>query len=128
MTTPVLLIVDDEATILSNLADFFEDEGYRVYRAESGERGMELLQQHTLDLAIVDMRLPGMDGNIFIKNARQLFPDLPVLIHTGSTDYTLPAILQDLNLTSEHILFKPVKDMSVFAAKVAQLIEESNDK
>jgi two-component system nitrogen regulation response regulator NtrX len=57
-----ILIVDDEPGIRQSLKGVLEDEGYKTYLAESGEACLELLRKHPLDLVLLDVWLPGMDG------------------------------------------------------------------
>ena len=70
-----VLVVDDEEMILLNLAVFLEDDGFTVFSASSGEAALELLSRETVDVAIVDIRLPGMDGNTLILEAHKLYPE-----------------------------------------------------
>ena len=57
-----ILIVDDEPGIRQSLKGVLEDEGYKTYLAESGEACLELLRKHALDVVLLDVWLPGMDG------------------------------------------------------------------
>src|ERR1700674_2325943 len=57
-----ILIVDDESTIRQSLQGVLEDEGYQISLAESGEECLEILRKRALDLALLDVWLPGMDG------------------------------------------------------------------
>lgn len=112
-----ILIVDDEEMVLTNLVAFFEDEGYRVEAADCGEEALKILktkgQTHKPCGCIVDMRLPGMDGNEFILRANGLCPGLKYIIHTGSTEYQLPPALQEIGVSESDVLHKPLFDMSV---------------
>ena len=85
-----VLIIDDELSLLKSLVAFFEDEGFFVRGAESGEEGLEILKTEKMDVVIIDLRLPGIDGNETIVRAHELQPALRFLIHTGSTDYQIP--------------------------------------
>jgi len=85
-----VLIIDDEEMIRINLQAFLEDEGHTIFTADSGEDAIQFLEKNTVDLAIVDMRLPNMDGNAVILEAMKLNPELKYIIHTGSSEYTLP--------------------------------------
>ena len=123
MAAPTLLIVDDEETILFNLISFFEDEGYTVHGVNSGEEGLEILEKYRTDIALVDMRLPGMDGNSFIKKAQKLYPYLQFLIHTGSTDYSMPKVLTELGMSKDQVLFKPVLNVQLFLDKVEKYFD-----
>lgn len=110
---PVILVVDDEEFIRGTLVDFFEDCGFEVHSAGSGEEGLKKLDSVKPDLVTVDMRLPGMDGNDFITRAKSELPDLMVLIFTGSADYVLPKNLRELGLTSNHVFRKPVRSLEM---------------
>ncbi len=110
-----ILIVEDEEMVRINLEDFLADEGFEVKSTDSGEAGLENLSKRTFSTVVVDMRLPGIDGNTFIKNAKKMQPNLNVVIHTGSTFYSVPRELQDMGITQEHVLLKPLSDMSVLS-------------
>lgn len=81
--TPRVLVIDDERDMLEILQDFFEGEGYSVAVAPCGERALELCQEQSFDVAITDMRMPGMDGLLTLQQLRRLDPRLPVIVVTG---------------------------------------------
>jgi len=105
-----LLIVDDEELALMNLSDYFEDEGFDVFPATSGEAAMRLMGTHNFLVAIVDMRLSGMDGNSFILLAQKIQPDMAFIVHTGSPEYHVPEELRELGISPEYIFQKPIID------------------
>jgi response regulator RpfG family c-di-GMP phosphodiesterase len=82
----MLLFVDDEENILSSLKRLFRPHGYAVLTATSGERGLELLGQHPVDLVISDMRMPEMDGAQFLERVRRDWPDTVRILLTGYAD------------------------------------------
>ena len=57
-----LLLVDDNGSVLTTLAFVFEGRGYRTWTASSGEKALELAERETIDAALVDLHMPGMDG------------------------------------------------------------------
>jgi DNA-binding response OmpR family regulator len=114
----LVLIVDDDERVYSNTQAFLEDEGYRVIIAISGEHGMELLQKHKPRFAIVDMRLPGMDGNQFIRRASKQQTQLQFLIHTGSIEYRLPDFLRQNNQVRQSVFYKPLFSMDVLVREM----------
>lgn len=83
---PTLLLVDDEASILSALRRLFRPQGYRILTAESGAAGLEILERETVDLIISDMRMPEMDGATFLKQVRQRWPQIMRILLTGYAD------------------------------------------
>lgn len=116
-----ILIVDDEESIRRSLRAYLEDEGFEVIAAGTGEEGLELLGSTPADAVIVDMRLPGMDGNTFIEAAHDLQPGMGVLIYTGSVGYKPPSNLQSIGVGEERVFRKPLRDMSVLVSTIKEL-------
>lgn len=80
---PNLLIVDDEQSYRQLLTLVFETEGYKVRTARNGREGVEMLQAEPSDLVISDVRMPDMDGIELLSAARELLPDLGVVLMTA---------------------------------------------
>jgi len=118
-----VLIIDDEEMIRINLQAFLEDEGHTIFTADSGEDAIQFLEKNTVDLAIVDMRLPNMDGNAVILEAMKLNPELKYIIHTGSSEYTLPEELIAKGLHANQVLLKPLPDMKVLLDAMYKIME-----
>ena len=85
---PTLLFVDDEPGILSALRRLFRPHGYRIFIAESGAAGLEILAKESVDLVISDMRMPEMDGAAFLKEVRNRWPQVMRILLTGYADIT----------------------------------------
>jgi len=80
-----LLVVDDEPTVLSLLQRSLERQGYQVLLAASGNEALERLKARgRVDLMITDMMMPGLRGDRLAVLARELQPDLPVLVISGN--------------------------------------------
>ena len=116
-----VLIIDDELSLLKSLVAFFEDEGFMVRGAASGEEGLEILETEKMDVVVIDLRLPGIDGNETVVRAHDLQPALRFLIHTGSTDYQIPPALRRIGIEQEAVFLKPLPDLSVLSAAVRDL-------
>ncbi len=86
--TPTLLLVDDEENILSSLRRLFRPLGYRIFTAQSGVQGMEVMAKENVDLIISDMRMPEMDGAKFLSEAAKKWPDTIRILLTGYSDLT----------------------------------------
>jgi adenylate cyclase len=82
----VILVVDDEAGILSALKRLFRPIGYAVLTAESGAAGLEILAARHVDLIISDMRMPGMTGAQFLAQAKAAYPDIVRILLTGYSE------------------------------------------
>ncbi len=93
--TPTILCVDDEPNILSSLRRLFRTRGYQVRTAESGQAGLQILEQEPVDLVISDMRMPEMDGAKFLEHVRTRWPDTMRLLLTGYAD--ISSIVEAIN-------------------------------
>lgn len=78
-----LLFVDDEANILASLKRLFRPFGYRIFTAESGAQGLEIMERETVDLVVSDMRMPEMSGAQFLEKVRARWPDTVRILLTG---------------------------------------------
>ncbi len=117
-----VMIVDDDDNVCMNLAAFFEDEGCIVHAAATAEEALDISAVENIDAGIIDIRLPGMDGNALILRAHELRPDMNLLIHTGSTGYTLPRELLDIGIDPRQVFIKPLKDMKILVEAIETLI------
>ena len=79
----MILIVDDDTAFRDTLAEALCDLGYQVSQAASCEAGLRRLQAGGIDLAIVDLRLPGDDGLAFLRAAPALAPGVPCIMLTA---------------------------------------------
>ncbi|TXT23213.1 MAG: response regulator receiver [Gallionellaceae bacterium] len=81
-----LLFVDDESNILSSLKRLFRPTGYRIFTAESGAQGLEILEREAVDLVVSDMRMPEMSGAQFLEKVRAQWPDTVRILLTGYSE------------------------------------------
>ena len=119
MSPPIrVLVVDDEPSIRNSLLEFLEDCQFAVSAADSAESALELIDRTPIDVAIVDIRLPKLDGDSFILQAHQRFPRMRFMIHTGSVEYKLPEELKGFGVTHDSVFLKPQMDLSVFETAI----------
>ncbi len=83
MSNPVILVTDDEKSIRNSLREILEFESYTVLEAESGAEALETLQERDVDLAILDIKMKGMDGIETLEKIKKQIPELPVLMISG---------------------------------------------
>jgi len=86
---PVLLCVDDEASILKSLRRVFLEEPWEVHFARSGEEGLEIVRAHEVDLILSDFRMPNLDGVQFLRKAREVRPGCMRIVLSGYADINL---------------------------------------
>ncbi|MFO7528545.1 MAG: EAL domain-containing protein [Marinobacter sp.] len=82
-----LLVVDDEPRLLSSLASLLRSQGYEVTEAEGGERACELIAQHSFDLALLDLRMPGVDGFEVMAELTGKQPDCGTIVISGESSF-----------------------------------------
>ncbi len=121
MTTRVL-VLDDDAHVRGSLALALEDENFCVLEAESAEEALTLLQATTADVAVVDLRLPGMDGAGFITAAHTRWPELRFIIYTGSPELHVPTALTEQQNVSNAIFFKPLKSFGPLLEEIERMV------
>ncbi len=89
-----LLVVDDEPGVLESLRHQFH-RSYRVLTSVSGSEAIELLRHNDVELILSDQRMPGMPGDRFLREARQLKPDTIRMLFTGYAD--IQAVISAVN-------------------------------
>ncbi|MBN2543999.1 response regulator [bacterium] len=82
-----LLIIDDEKNICSLYKKELEDEGYSVFTAQSAKDGFEILNHNKIDLVVLDIRMPEMDGITALQKMLSNNRNLPVIINTAYNMY-----------------------------------------
>ncbi len=83
MAKGCVMIVDDEASILQSLEGILADEGFQVVKASEGEVALRLIREQQLDLVLLDIWMPGMDGIQMLQQLRALRPSLRVIVMSG---------------------------------------------
>jgi DNA-binding NtrC family response regulator len=82
----LILIIDDEPHLPHQIARYLKKHGYEVETVADGEAGLNVLQKHSVDLVLLDLRLPGMSGLEVLKRIRALEQELPVIMLTAYGD------------------------------------------
>ncbi len=78
-----ILIVDDEKSIRDSLKMILEYEGYETLFAENGKKGLQIIEDEPVDLVMLDIKMPGMDGLEVLDAIREMDADLPVIMISG---------------------------------------------
>lgn len=85
-----ILVVDDEPLIRLTLVDVFRESGAAVFEAGSAQQALDLLNRHPdIGLLFTDVRMPGMSGVELARHAREMRPDLRIVLSTGFTQEDL---------------------------------------
>ena len=78
-----VLIVDDEKDFVEMFSLRLETHGEKVSTAFSGKEALAVLEQKSIDVVILDIRMPGMDGIDTLKQIKKLYPNVEVILLTG---------------------------------------------
>jgi DNA-binding NtrC family response regulator len=120
MANESILVIDDEEIQREALAGHLSNQGFQVLIADNGKTGVELLQQNLVDLILTDFRMPDMTGLQVLQAARQLNPEIEVVIITayGSVGGAVDAMQEG----ACHYLEKPI-DLEELDQVIARALE-----
>lgn len=102
-----ILLVDDDKSILRSISRILEKIGYKVDTAETGEEAIEKIKSHKYDLALVDIRLPDINGTEILAKAKQEIKDTVKIMITGFP--SLETGIKSLEEGADAYLVKPVQ-------------------
>lgn len=120
-----ILIIEDDNDILTMEKDALEIAGYKVYGVGSGLQAEEILAKEKIDLIVLDLRLPNVDGREFLKKLRKIprLHDIPILVCSASGHK------EDVIKCGQHgvkdYLVKPFR-LKVFVDRVNRLLDISS--
>lgn len=80
---PAFLVVDDEEGFLDTVSQRILLKGYEVYTATTGEEAIKIAEEERIDHAVVDLKLPDMDGLVLITKLKSIQPDMQTMLLTG---------------------------------------------
>jgi two-component system response regulator HydG len=110
---PTILLVDDERGILDSLSILFRGEGFEVVAADSGKEALELLEGVGPDLVLSDIRMPGATGLDVMTRAREVDPEMPVILMTAQA--SLQSAVRAVNEGAYYYLQKPFANDELLA-------------
>lgn len=105
-TDTLILIVDDEESICRTLKGIFEDEGYRVLTATSGEEALTIVRSEVPSIVFLDIWMPGKDGLDTLAEIKSLHAELPVVMISGHA--TIATAMKATRLGASDFIEKPL--------------------
>ena len=113
-----ILVCDDDRDIVAALKIYLSAEGYEVLPAYTGKEALELLENHTVHLALMDIMMPGMDGILATTKLREK-SNIPVILLTAKSEDTDKVL--GLTIGADDYITKPFNPMEVMARVKSQL-------
>jgi DNA-binding NtrC family response regulator len=101
-----VLLVDDEAEFRELLAKRLRKRNLALLSAASGEEALQLLAREAVDVVVLDVRMPGMDGRDTLREIKRLRPEVEVIMLTGHA--SMEVALEGIELGAFDYLLKPV--------------------
>ncbi len=101
-----ILIVDDDELQRETLSGFLKKQGFRVSTAESGFRALEICKDKNFELALVDLKMQGMDGIELLKKLKESNPEIQVIMITAHG--SVESAVQAMKLGAYHYVNKPI--------------------
>lgn len=121
MSQANILLVDDEIPFVETMAKRLNKRGFQVVSAHSGQEALDRLSQHTtIDVVILDIKMPGMDGIQVLEEIKNRFPIVEVIILTGHA--TVESAIEGMKLGAFDYMMKPC-DMDQLIAKVDSAVQ-----
>ena len=121
MTDKKILVVDDEDSIREVMVETLEDNGYAVSAASNGVDGLKILAEKDVDLIVLDLNMPRMDGYMFLERLRDRWErEGQRFIYPAVLVLTAVDLKSDLglaqNLGAQKLMNKPFKSKDFLAA------------
>lgn len=116
-----ILVIDDEPTIRIFLNEILEVWGYECIEASRAQEGIDLIKKGEIDLLLLDIQLPQMNGLDAVQKIREIEKDMPILIITAF--HNMKNVVEMLDVKIQGFVNKPF-DMEELKMKIEQELEE----
>ena len=121
-----VLVVDDEAVVLTVLREALRQGGYRVTTAASVEEAIDLMQKRRFDLVLTDKNLPGASGLDVLRVARTLSPAPAIVMITGYSSYD--SAVEALDIGAHDYIEKPIRDIEDLRFRIRRALSRRDEQ
>ncbi|WP_027094707.1 response regulator transcription factor [Cohnella thermotolerans] len=108
-----LLVVDDDPDIRELIAFYLKDEGFQVFEAGNGRAAVQQTRKRKIDLAVIDIMMPEMDGWALCRLMKEEHPDMPILMVSAKNE--TPHKIKGLQLGADDYVVKPFDPLELVA-------------
>lgn len=109
-----ILVIDDEKAIRAEIVEFLNEDGYTLFEADRPSVAFAILEEVKIDVLILDLQLPEMDGLSVLKRVKDDYPNMEVIMITGHGD--MDAVIQAMRLGAMEFFTKPFRLLDMKAA------------
>ncbi len=102
-----ILVIEDEVNISSSLEERLMMEGYQVWTALDGRKGLQLFHDHAINLVITDILMPEMDGLEVVRTLRRRSPAIPIIAMSGGGKRDLDFLVEAKEFGASQTISKP---------------------
>ena len=120
MTLQRILVVDDESLAREYLGEAVTSLGYSAVSANEAEAALTMIEREQPDVVLTDLRMPGMDGVQLTQRIQERWPDLPVVLCTGFSEWRTQDQIEAIGI--DGLLLKPIVK-SHLAKTIRQLLD-----
>ena len=121
-----ILVVDDEEDICSSLQVRLTMEGYHVWTAYDGRKGLKLYHDHQVDLIITDVLMPEIDGLEVVRTLRRHQSNIPIIVMSGGGKCGLDFLVEAKEFGANRTMSKPFS-LEELVAMVHDLLDSTPD-
>lgn len=118
-----ILLVDDETRMLNLLGLYLEPHGFKCIKSESGKDALDLLEEEKIDIVILDVMMPEMDGWTTCKKIRE-FSNVPIIMLTARSETV--DVIKGLKFGADDYVTKPFNEDELLA-RIEALLRRTND-
>ena len=122
---PLILIVEDEVLLADSIATYLSCHAYATAVAYTGEDGLRLAAENNPDVAVVDLRLPGLNGLTVLRHLREVSPSTEVVMITAYA--SIATAVEAMKCGAFHYLSKPL-DLVELCAIVAKALTHGHTR
>lgn len=121
-----ILVLDDERVFRDEIKEFLETDGFIVHSAGKPSEAFAILKQEEVDILILDLKLPEMDGLTVLQKVKDIYPDIEVIMITGHGD--MDAVIQAMRYGAVEFFPKPFRliDMKAAIQRTKRFINLNN--
>ena len=122
---PRILVIDDDESVRKSLVMILQDKGYLVDTAENGKEALEKSNKNFYNIALIDIRLPDMEGTELLTAMRDTVPKMVKIVVTGYP--ALENAIQAVNKGADGYVVKPILDMEAFLNTLKEQLKKQQE-